>query len=357
MFGKISLAKNVVRGTNSRLDNDPAARLADVATTENSWEARGNMSENSRQPPQAVGEPGIVDRRITDADVRLLGRSLLGFGILGFSAPLVLACWTGNVSPDPVALIIGVVGATLSRRSFVTFPWTALLCLVYPLIFVDGCFSPDVSDYRYWLIPNPVAGNPHMLYLVLAVWACVNVCLIYRFHRIQKAARGKVRPLQYSLRFLFGLTALVAIVLSLYTWYYRLSQPPYWASTDALERQYGRQLGKLAEYAYNYGQLRRVDYPDSDTIQQLFGADEIVGASVWTQQSETGREAPLTIKSGGSPVGTCLWERKPRIGHPIVNLWSRRFVEYEAIVKDKKGVERGYTLIVDLSKMTEGREQ
>ncbi len=315
------------------------------------------MSEHSCQPPQAVGEPGVVDRRITDADVRLLGRSLVGFGTLAFIAPLALASWTGSVIVDFVALVIGVIGATLSRRSFETFPWTALLCLVYPLVFVEGCFSPDVSDYRYWLIPNRVSRNPHILYFVLAVWACVNVCLIYRFHRIQKLARGTVRPLQYSLRFLFGLTALLAIVLSLYTWYYRLSQPPHWASTDGLERRYGRQLDKLAEYAYHYDQLQRVDYPDSDTIQRLFGADEIVGASVWTEQPSGGRRVPLTIKSGSTPSGTCLWERDPRIDHPIVNLRNRRFVEYEAIVKDKKGVERGYSFIVDLSKMAEGREK
>ena len=117
------------------------------------------MSEHSCQPPQSVGEPGVADRRITDADVRLLGRSLLGFGILGFIAPLVFAFWTGSVITDFVALMIGVIGATLNRRSFVTFPWTALLCLVYPLVFVDGCLSPDVSDYRYWLIPSPVSGN------------------------------------------------------------------------------------------------------------------------------------------------------------------------------------------------------
>lgn len=318
------------------------------------------MSENSSQPPQAVGEPGVVDRRITDNDVRLLRWSLLGFGTFGFIAQFVLAFWTCNVIPDIFALMIGVIGATLSRRSFVTFPWTVLLCLVYPLVFVDGCLSPDVSDYRAWLIPNPVSDNPHIFCLVLAVWACVNVCLIYRFHRIQKLARGNVRPWHYSLRFLFGLISLVAIVLGLYTWLFQLSQPPHWARTDALERRYSKQLSKLAEYAYHYDQLRKVDYPDSDTIQQLFGADEIVGASVWTQwktQSGTRREVPLTIKLDWTPSGTCLMEREPRIGHPIVNLWSRRFVEYQALLKDKKGVERGYSLIVDLSKMTEGREQ
>jgi hypothetical protein len=83
------------------------------------------MSESSCQRPQTATEPRVVDRQITDDDVRLLGRSLLGFGILGFIMPLALAFWTGNVILDFVALIIGVIGATLSRHSFVTFPWTA----------------------------------------------------------------------------------------------------------------------------------------------------------------------------------------------------------------------------------------
>jgi hypothetical protein len=314
------------------------------------------MSEGLCQPAPAARESEVVDRRITDGDVRLLRRSLIGFGFVGFVAPLVLAFWTGRVYFDIVALIIGVIGARLDRRSFVTFPWTALLCFVYPLIFSDGCFSADASDYRYWLIPTRGSDTPHVLYLVLAAWACVNVCLIYRFHRIQKHARGLGGPWQYRLRSLFGLTLLVAIVLGLHTWYYRLSQPPHWARTDALERRYGEQLSKLAEFAYRYNRIKKVPRPYSDEMLELFDANEIVGASVWTPRPN-GREVRVVIKSPRPPAGTCLWERNPRIGHPIVNLWSGRFVEYQALLKDETGVERGYSLVVDLSEMSEGTGQ
>jgi len=283
---------------------------------------------------------------------------LLGFGLLGIITPLALASRTGRLDFDILAFIIGATGATLNRQSFVTFPWTALVCLVYPLVFVAGCFSPDAFDYRYWLIPTRGSDVPHAFYLILAGWACVNVGLIRRFHRIQKLGGRKGKPWQYSLRSLLGLTVLIALLLGLGTWYYRLSQPPQWAATDALERRYASQLSKLAKYAYDHGSSS--DYREREKLQQFFGADEIVDAYVWTR-SPSGGESRVGMKldhiPSGMPSGSCLWVRSPRIGHPIVNLWSQRFVEYQALLKDKKGVERGYSLIVDLSKMSEGSEQ
>ena len=318
------------------------------------------MTTSPYQSPQAVcGPGGAVDRSITEHDVRRLRWSLLGFGLLGFITPIALAFRTGALILDIFAFYIGVTGATLNRRSFVTFPWTAVLCLLYPLVFVAGCFSPEASDYRYWLIPNRSSGLPHVLYLILAGWACVNIGLIHRFHRIQKLGR-KRKPWQYSLRSLLGLTVLIALLLGLGTWYYRLSQPPQWAATDALERRYARQLSRLAEDAYDYKNIWRADRRDSRRLQELFGAEEIVDAYVWTRSSGGGDDR-VGMKVKETPQGmrsrTCLWVRSPRIGHPIVNLWSRRFVEYQAVLKDKDGVERGYSLTVDLSKMSEGTEQ
>ena len=297
-----------------------------------------------------------VDRRVTDEDVRLLRWSLLGFGLLGFITPLVLAFWTSHLTIDIFALVIGIAGATLNRQSFAKFPWEAWLCLLYPLVFVTDCFSPEVSDYRYWLIPTRGTDAPLVLHLTLAAWACVNVWFIYRFHRMQKAKRTKATPWQYSLRFLFGLTALMAVVLSLHTWYYQFSQPPHWASTDALQRRYATQLSELAEHAYHFDATRKLAPSGRDKIEQLFQAEEIVGASVWTRTSG-GCHMPLAIKSRNTPTGTCRWLRTARIGRPIVNLWDQRFVEYQALLKDKKGVERGYSLVIDLSKMSEGTRQ
>jgi hypothetical protein len=273
------------------------------------------------------------------------------FGLVGFIAPLISAFWTGRLTFDVIALIFAAIGATISRRSFASFPWTALLCLVYPLVFVAGCFTPNVADYRYWLIPSRGADGPHALYLVLAIWACLNAGLIYRFHRVQQLAGREARRWQFGLRLLLGLMALVALTLGLGSWYYRLSQPPPWASADALEQRYAKQLARLADDARNYGQIWTPARRDREELQKLFGADEIVDAFVWTK-STGGGESRVGLKLDGDSVsGVCLLERNPRIGHPIVNYWSRRFVEYEALVKDKNGVERGYTLIVDSWKM------
>jgi hypothetical protein len=186
------------------------------------------MSEIPHQSPQPVCMSDAVDGSVTDASVRFLRWSLLGFGLVGFVTPLALASQTCGIHVDPIAVAIGVVGATVTRRSFTTFPWTAVFSLLYPLVFVAGCFSPEVSDYRYWFVPRPGFDAPHVFYLVLAAWACVNIGLICRFHRLQKRALRQKRPWQFSLRLLFAVTALLAIVLSIGTWYYRLSQPPPW---------------------------------------------------------------------------------------------------------------------------------
>jgi hypothetical protein len=152
-------------------------------------------------------------------------------------------------------------------------------------------------------------------------------------------------------RFLFALTALAALVLGLGSWYYRLSRPPPWATTKALEERYSKQLKRLAEDAYDPGRMWAPDRRIREKLQQLFGADEIVDAFVWTR-SPGGGESSVGMKLDGTSIsGLCLLELHPRIGRPVVNLWDRRFVEYKALLKDKNGVERGYTLIVDLSKM------
>jgi hypothetical protein len=308
------------------------------------------MSENRRETPQADY------RSITSRDVRLLRLSLLGFASVGIVASTLLAIKTGGFVLDGVVVVIWVVGAKLNRRSFVTFPWTAVLCSFYPVTLAAVLFSPDVFDTRYWVTATRWHG-PHLLDFVLAVWACVNICLIFRFHRMQKGALREGMPWQYSLGFLFGLTFLAALVLGLCKWYCQLSQPPYWAQTDALERRYGVQLARLAKAAYDY-------YAPSDgSAAQLFGADEIVSAFVFALPS--GRAA-LEIKHGDvtvdsprpgllAPVRYAL-VRDPRLGHPVVNLWHGHYVEYRALLKDKNGVERGYSLTVDLLKMRPDNE-
>jgi hypothetical protein len=127
-----------------------------------------------------------------------------------------------------------------------------------------------------------------------------------------------------------------------------------------VERRYAKQLSKLAEYAYDENRMENPAERNRQYLDAIFGAEEIVDAYVWTKSSagcqiRAGMKLERTNVAG--PTGTCLWVRSPGIGHPIVNLWSGRIVEYEALLKDKNGAERGYTLILHLSKMSGGREQ
>lgn len=316
------------------------------------------MNENVGPAPHMATALTATGRSITDSDIRWLRWSLIGFGLLGIITPLALASQLGGIYFDPLALMILVVAATLNRHAFASFPWTALFCLLYPAVFVAGCFSPEVFDGGYWFLPRRGSSLPQGFYAILAVWAGVNIGLIGRFHRIQRLARGESRPLQYSLRFLLGLTFFLALVLALGTWYYRLSQPPPWATVEALERRYGSQLNKLAKYAYDYGSAD--NYQARSKLKAFFTAEEIVDAGVWTKSSGCTGGVRMTPRDRGHrfPANnmTCLWTRSPGIGRPIVNLWGKRYVEYQALLKDRSGAERGYTLVVDLSKMSEGHQ-
>ncbi len=312
------------------------------------------MDDSSSLLLQATPGSHVSVRSITDRDVRLLRRSLIGFGLLAFLAPFALAIPSGYYL-DFIALYILVIGATLTRRSPATFPWAAVWSLIYPLAFVWGCFTPDVFDYRYWLMSNRYSGAPVLFHLVQAVWACVNIALMVRFYRIQKLG-GRGGPLwQYRLRSLLAWTTLLAVLLGLGSWYYRQSVPPNWATADALEQRYSSQLRALAKYAYDHGTDAVLQ--DQEHLRKLLTSEEIVAAYVSTTPP-IGGEVRLVMKPEDATRSgsdrTRRWHRNPRIGHPVASLWGDRFVEYEALVIDKKGVERGYSLVVDLSKMKGG---
>ena len=151
--------------------------------------ARVAPIKNPYQPPECAGERPFDGRCVTVADVRLLKRSLVSFGLVGVLAPILIAFVTDSFSLDIIAVIIGIRGLSVTHASFTKFPWTALLSLLYPLIFVAACISEGTGDYRVWLVPTRHANPPLAFYLFLAIWGSANAYLVFRFYRIQTEFR------------------------------------------------------------------------------------------------------------------------------------------------------------------------
>jgi hypothetical protein len=132
------------------------------------------------------------------------------------------------------------------------------------------------------------------------------------------------------------------------------SRIPAWANVASIERHYGKQLNKLAEYARDYEHINDNKRSDYKEIERLFSDAAIIEATVWSSNSLN--KSGVGMKhSTTSLVGTTCWlSRAPSIENPVVNFWSggdRQFIEYCASLRDRKGVERSYTIIFDLSKM------
>jgi len=149
---------------------------------------------------------------------------------------------------------------------------------------------------------------------------------------------------------------IVGIVLSFMLYVWQEWRIPKRGDVAAIERRYGKQLKRLADYAYDYEHVYDVERPDSEGIKRLFGDAAIIEAAVYSSNSLN--KGGIEIKPvETSTVGTvCLFKHTPSLGKPVVNLWQgggRQFVQYSATLLDRNGVERSYTIVFDLSKMVE----
>lgn len=106
------------------------------------------------------------------------------FGLAQFVWPLVVAYWTDSVVIDIWAIFIASNGTVIRRGSFKRFPWTALMCCVYPVILIVSMSSVDVLDFWNWI---PSRSSPNLfLQLVSSVWAgyaVVEIVRCYFWHR------------------------------------------------------------------------------------------------------------------------------------------------------------------------------
>lgn len=106
------------------------------------------------------------------------------FGLFEFVWPIIVAYWTDSLFLDIWALFIATNGLRVMPTSFKRFPWTALMCSVYPLAFVISVVHYDPLNVWNWI---PSRFSPVLLLqLVSCVWASYAIWCIIRCHVAHK---------------------------------------------------------------------------------------------------------------------------------------------------------------------------
>ena len=128
------------------------------------------MTHNPFAPPTSLLiSPG--ESHIPLAMLKRTSRIVNWFGLFEILAWLIVAYWTDRLFLDLFALFIATNGARIRRDSCRTFPWTIVMCAVYPLIFIASLMHMDATNIDNWL---PLRGSPVLgLQLIVAVWALI----------------------------------------------------------------------------------------------------------------------------------------------------------------------------------------
>ncbi|MEO9594974.1 hypothetical protein [Rhodopirellula bahusiensis] len=123
-----------------------------------------------------------------------------GFGLYVFAWPILLSCWTPAPEVSIFPIIIALNGYRVTPKSFRQFPWTGLLCAIYPYRF----FSP-LARYEFGL--NNAGFDVwfsfvFLMQLTTAGWGTYAALCIYQCnsaHRRQRtlhAQRSSQRDLE-----------------------------------------------------------------------------------------------------------------------------------------------------------------
>ncbi|MCM2371006.1 hypothetical protein [Aporhodopirellula aestuarii] len=137
---------------------------------------------NPYEPPQAES----LD--FTRRGVTLMPRPLAThtskvvyrFGLFQFTWPLAVAYWTDSLPIDIWALFIASNGLSVRPSAFRRLPWTALMCLVYPIALIAAFAEYDPLDIGNWV---PSRFSPvFSLQLFSSAWAFYAVVCILRCH-------------------------------------------------------------------------------------------------------------------------------------------------------------------------------
>ncbi len=102
------------------------------------------------------------------------------FGLFQLTWPIAAAYWTDSFILDLWALFIASNGLSITPASFKRFPWTAAMCLAYPIAFVVSATTYDPLVFWNWI---PSRASPVLLLqLASACWSLYAVWCIGRCH-------------------------------------------------------------------------------------------------------------------------------------------------------------------------------
>ena len=138
----------------------------------------GNPYEAPRQAPLDVARRGVtrIPRPLADHTRKVVNR----FGLFQVAWPILVAYWTDSFVFDIWALFIATNGLRVTPISFRRFPWTAVMCGLYPVAFILSMVRHDPRDLWNWI---PARFLPVLLLqLVSAGWALYCIYCILRCH-------------------------------------------------------------------------------------------------------------------------------------------------------------------------------
>ncbi|MCC9644328.1 hypothetical protein LOC71_18780, partial [Rhodopirellula sp. JC740] len=139
---------------------------------------------NGRINPYASPQPGSLD--FTRRGVTRIPRPLAAhtrktvnrFGLFQLIWPIAVAYWTDSFVLDLWALFIATNGLRITPASFKRFPWTAVMCCVYPIAFIVSVNEYDPYNVLNWV---PSRFSPVLaLQLVSVGWSMYAAYCILR---------------------------------------------------------------------------------------------------------------------------------------------------------------------------------
>lgn len=132
--------------------------------------------------------PRHSERDFTRTGVTLIPRQLATrtgkvvnrFGVFQLVWPISLAYWTDSFVLDLWALFIATNGLRVTPASFRRFPWTAVMCVAYPVALIISMQLHDPLDIWNWV---PSRFSPVLsMQLFSAAWSLDAIYLIVKCH-------------------------------------------------------------------------------------------------------------------------------------------------------------------------------
>lgn len=100
------------------------------------------------------------------------------FGLFQFVWPIAFAFLTDFLFLDLWALFIATNGNRITPASFQRFPWTAVMCMVYPIVFIMIFLRHDTLEFWNWSPVTIVLALS--MQLISTVWSIYAILLMFK---------------------------------------------------------------------------------------------------------------------------------------------------------------------------------